>query len=173
MAMPAIGTGPFWRSVVYLLDHDEDGALGVVVNHPLDADVDEVLPHWSPLVGAPDCLFEGGPVQADAALALAVVPAGSSLPGWRPAGGQLALVDLDGPVPPREQVLGLRVFAGYAGWDAGQLEGEIAEGAWIVAEAHDEDVFSARPESLWSRVLGRQSGDIRFLATYPADPGLN
>ena len=77
------------RSVVYVLDHDEDGALGVIVNRPLDSGVEDVLPQWSDRVNAPDCLFEGGPVSMDAALALGVVADASHGPdGWRQTSGR-------------------------------------------------------------------------------------
>ena len=173
VATPSVERGPFRRSVVFLLDHDEEGALGVIVNHPTHADVDDVLPSWSALVGAPDCLFEGGPVSMDSALAVAVVPAGSSPEGFRPMTGRFGLVDLDGPVPDATELLGLRVFAGYAGWGAGQLEDEIAEGSWLVTDAQDEDVLTPQPENLWRTVLRRQEGDARFLATFPDDPTEN
>ncbi len=180
VATPAIESGPFRRSVVYLLDHDGDGALGVIVNRPTDADVDAVLPEWAGLVAAPDCLFEGGPVQTDSALGVALVrddvPAADGAPGavtWRPLSGRVGLVDLDGPVPAVGELAGLRVFAGYAGWAPGQLEDEIAEGSWLVVDAVDADVVSPQPETLWHEVMRRQSGDLRYWATFPSDPATN
>jgi putative transcriptional regulator len=65
----------------------------------------------------------------------------------------------------------LRVYAGYAGWGPGQLDGELAEGAWIVHEADPEDPF--RPGDLWSEALERKGGRYRLMATMPADPSLN
>jgi len=173
VATPAIESGPFLRSVVYVLDHDEDGALGVVVNHPLDAEVDEVLPQWGGLVNAPVCLFEGGPVAMDSALALGVIGETAPPSGWRRMAGRVGLVDLDGPLPDLGQLAGLRVFAGYAGWGPGQLEDELAENAWLVTDAHDGDLVSSRPERLWREVLRRQQGDVRYLATFPDDPTIN
>lgn len=174
VATSAIGAGPFWRSVVYLLDHDEDGALGVIVNQPLDADVNDVLPGWAAWVNAPGCLFAGGPVALDSALAVGVVDDPTARPiGWRPLTGRIGLVDLDGPIPGDGDFVGLRVFAGYAGWGSGQLEGEIEEGSWIVVPAIESDLMSATPDRLWSEVLRRQKGEVRFWATLPDDPGLN
>lgn len=173
IATPAIEVGPFWRSVVFLLDHDEDGALGVIVNRPLESDVDAVLPDWARLVNAPECLFEGGPVAMDSALALGVL-SGDDIPaGWRRMAGRVGLVDLDGPVPKIGAFAGLRVFAGYAGWSPSQLEDELAEGAWMVVDADENDLISPRPEILWSQILRRQQGDLRFWATYPDDPNWN
>jgi putative transcriptional regulator len=67
----------------------------------------------------------------------------------------------------------LRVFAGYAGWGAGQLESELSAGAWWVVDAAADDVFSDEPEMLWQRVLRRQGGRLALVAAYPADPMLN
>lgn len=173
VATSAIEAGLFHRSVVFMLDHDDDGALGVIVNRPLEADVDDVLPGWATRVNAPGRLFEGGPVAMDSALALGVVAGDSAPPGWRRMAGRVGLVDLDGPVPAVHELAGLRVFAGYAGWGPGQLEAELAEGSWVVLQARDTDLTSPRPEGLWAEVLRRQRGDLRFWATLPEDPTAN
>lgn len=173
VATPAIESGPFLRSVVFLLDHDESGALGVIVNRPLEADVDDVLPEWAGLVNAPDCLFDGGPVAMDSALALGVVSDAEPPLGWRQMSGRVGLVDLDGPLPAGGELAGLRVFAGYAGWAPEQLEAELAEGAWLVLESRDSDLISPQPETLWREVLRRQDDDLRFWTTFPDDPSVN
>lgn len=174
VATPLIESGPFRRSVVYLLDHDTDGALGVIVNRPLDSDVDDVLPEWSGLVAAPDCLFQGGPVQMESALAVGLIHEGPpALTVWRRMCGRVGLVDLDGPIPAAGELAGMRVFAGYAGWGPGQLEEELDEGSWLVVDARDDDLLSPQPEALWHEVMRRQQGDLRYWATFPSDPGAN
>lgn len=173
MATPAIESGPFLRSVVFLLDHDSDGALGVIVNRPLESEVDDVLPLWAGLVNAPVCLFEGGPVAMDSALALGVIADVAPPTGWRQMSGRVGLVDLEGPLPGDGQFAGLRVFAGYAGWAPGQLEAELDEGAWLVVDAFDADLISPQPEMLWREVLRRQDDDVRFWTTFPDDPSAN
>jgi len=177
VSTPSIGDGVFSRSVVFLLSHDDDGSLGVIVNRPLDSDVHVILPAWSSAVTSPTLLFRGGPVEQEAALAVGVladpVPVGGPPPGWRSVGGRVGLVDLDSPPPDATTLAGLRVFAGYAGWSAGQLEEEVAEGAWLVLDADPRDLISRHPESLWHDVVRRQSGDLRFWATLPDEPGDN
>jgi len=173
VATPAIESGPFLRSVVFLLDHTAEGALGVIVNRPLESDVEDVLPDWAQLVNAPVCLFDGGPVGMDSALALGLLADDVPPPGWRRMAGHVGLVDLDGPVPRLGSLAGLRVFAGYAGWGPQQLEGEIDEGAWLVVDARDGDLISPRPETLWRDVLRRQDDDVRFWTTFPDDPSAN
>ena len=177
VASPALGDPSFARAVVLLLDHDEDGALGVIINRPTPVGVDAVLPDWEPFATAPGVLFQGGPVALDSALGLAVVPVATATTS-RSAGGacpvRLGLVDLD--TPPEilaAEMADLRIFAGYAGWGAGQLEAELAEDAWYVVPAEATDAFSAEPEGLWSSVLRRQGGDLAFLSTYPEDPTMN
>ncbi|RJK95481.1 YqgE/AlgH family protein [Vallicoccus soli] len=174
VAAPSLAEGPFARSVVVLLDHDEDGALGVIVNRPTEVDVADVLPDWQPLATGPGVVFQGGPVALDSALALAAVPGTEEPPGLRRVVGGLGLVDLDAEPALLAPRLGrLRVFAGYAGWSPGQLEEEVASGAWYVVAAEPGDVFSDAPAGLWRRVLRRQPGDLALLSTYPEDPSLN
>ncbi len=175
VASPTLTDPNFRRTVVLLLDHNDEGALGIVVNRPLEVDVQAVLPTWQPHVTAPGRLFKGGPVALDSALGVVAVPGDDTEPvGVKRIIGALGLVDLD--TPPEVVVggvAGLRIFAGYAGWAAGQLEAEIDEGAWYVVDAEARDPFSDTPERLWSQVLRRQRGDLAFLSTYPEDPALN
>jgi putative transcriptional regulator len=173
VATPSIDGGPFWRSVVYLLDHGDEGSLGVILNRPLNALVADVLPSWGEIVSEPMRLFDGGPVGSDAALAVGVVRSGLGPAGWHQTSDRVGLVDLDGPVPANGDFATIRVFAGYAGWDAGQLDEEIAEGSWFVVDAVDSDVGSSEPDTLWRDVLRRQPGEMRLLATFPADVDLN
>jgi putative transcriptional regulator len=175
LATPKLDDPSFRRSVVLVLNHDEDGAMGVVVNRPLEVEVAVVLPAWQPYLTAPGVLFQGGPVSLDSALGLVAVPGDDDEPlGVRRIIGSLGLVDLD--TPPEvvvAELSGLRIFAGYAGWGEGQIEEEIAEGAWYVVDGEARDAFSDDPEALWRTVLRRQGGDLAMVATYPEDPTLN
>lgn len=173
VATGAIAYGQFKRSVVFILDHDDEGALGVILNRPLDADVDDVLPQWADWVAAPSCLFDGGPVAVDSALALGVLADDDPPHGWRQMAGRVGIVDLDGPPPTAGRFAGLRVFAGYAGWGPDQLDQEIEDESWIVLPAQYSDLTSPQPEDLWSQVLRRQDSDLRFWATLPDDPSSN
>lgn len=176
VAVPGLPDPNFRRTVVLLLDHSADGAFGVVVNRPLEIDVEAVLPDWHPFTAEPHLLFQGGPVGLDGALGVALLPAG---PAGTPAGvdrvvGPFALVDLDArPVDLIEQVTELRVFAGHSGWAGGQLEAEIDAGDWIVVDAEAGDPFTDEPDRLWSAVLRRQGGDLALLSLAPDDPRLN
>lgn len=176
VAAPSLADPHFVRTVVLLLDHGDDGALGVVLNRPSDVPVGEVLPGWDAVASTPGVLFHGGPVGADAALGV-VAASGAEVLGVRRVAPGLGVVDLDAPpevVGPA--VRGLRVFAGYAGWSADQLEAEIEEGAWYVVQGLPSDVTRPQPAGLWRDVLRRQGGALAFVSTYPggaADPTYN
>ncbi|GAA4892290.1 YqgE/AlgH family protein [Streptomonospora salina] len=184
VATPVLEDPDFRRAVVFVIDDDPgEGTLGVIVNRPMEVAVDEVLENWSGVATEPAVMFSGGPVGTGSGLALGMPGGGHAPPGWRPLDGTpneesrvdgMGVVDLDAPPEILGGALGrFRVFAGYAGWDAGQLAGEIDEDAWYVVPAVAEDVFSPAPESLWPRVLRRQGGDLALVSTYPDDPTLN
>lgn len=175
VAAPTLLDPNFADTVVLLLDVDEDGALGVVLNRPTPVPVAEVLADWREVARDPQVLFQGGPVSPDGALAVGLVPPGEGIPvGFRPVAGGLGLVDLDTPVELLDGGLwGLRIFAGHAGWEADQLRQEIAEGAWYVVPAEPGDVFRADPRDLWRDVLRRQPGELAWHATRPLDPTRN
>lgn len=177
VATPELAGPVFARSVVLLLQHGpDDGALGVVLTTASGTDVDEVLPGWQDLSALPGRVFVGGPVQPEAAICLAELAPGAESPHVAPlpSVAPLATVDLDAPpavVAPLVQQV--RVFAGCAGWSAGQLEAEVAQGWWFVVEAWPGDAFRREPERLWRQVLRRQGGRIAFASTWPDDPAQN
>ena len=167
VATSAIDDEPFFRSVIYLLDADEHGALGIILNCPIESDVQLVFPEWSLSVDEPGRLYLGGPVDASSAIAVGIVHEGTNPQGWQPTHGRVGIVDLDGPVPAAGEFDGLRLYAGYAGWSPGQLEAEIADGTWLVVDAKVRDLMHPDPETLWRDVLMRQTDDTRFWATLP------
>lgn len=174
VATPALADPNFDRAVVLLLDHDEDGSLGVVLNRPTPVDVSDILQAWGEFADNPGVVFQGGPVSLDAALGVAVIPGAEGPLGWRRVHGAIGLVDLEAPPELLAAELGsLRIFAGYAGWGPGQLEEELSEGAWYVVESEPGDVFAPEPERLWRSVLRRQRNELAMVATYPDDASLN
>jgi putative transcriptional regulator len=170
-----ITDGVFDGTVVLLLDADESGTLGVVLNKTTQIDLSGALPAWSRLVSEPQALFDGGPVSQQGAVCLAEPWSESEEPpGWRPVFGRIGLLNLDTPVEIAEGTYRhLRVFAGYAGWDAGQLEHELEFEMWHVVPALPGDVFDPEPASLWRRVLRRQGGELGLLSTWTSSAELN
>lgn len=175
VATPALTEPTFARTVVLLLEHSPaDGALGVVVNRPTHAPLADVVPAVQDLATEPRVLFDGGPVSRTTAIGLGAVVAGAEPDGWSPVVPPLVTVDLDhDPALLAASLRTLRVFAGYAGWSPGQLEGEIAEGSWYVVDALPDDPFVPSPERLRAAVLRRQGWPLAAAAHSPDDPALN
>ena len=167
----------FRRSVIYIVEHNDGGTLGVVLNRPSETAVYNVLPQWAKLSAKPKTMFIGGPVKRDAALCLSVLRVGADpdgVPGLRHVAGRMVMVDLDAdPESIAPLVEGVRIFAGYSGWTIGQLEGEIERDDWIVLSALPSDVLVQPRADLWGRVLRRQPLPLSLLATHPIDISRN
>ncbi|MDE3204283.1 MAG: YqgE/AlgH family protein [Acidobacteriota bacterium] len=187
VANPLLPDPNFDRTVVLLLAHGEEGALGLVLNRPSQMEVGDPLPQWEHLAAEPAVLFLGGPVQHQAVICLARSDPGASRPGdptpaagteavtppgdWKEVAPGIGTVDLDqDPGRVGDAVGEVRMFAGYAGWSAGQLEGEIDAGAWWVVDAETSDAFTLDPAELWKQVLRRQPYPLAFVSWYPDDP---
>ena len=164
IASPSIGDW-FARSVVLVVEHAEEGALGLVLNRPSDSTVGEASDELAELIGGEHILHVGGPVAPSSITALGehLDPSLAS----KLVIGQVGMVDLDQP----PELSRVRVFAGYAGWDAGQLDAEVEAEAWILEPAHPDDPFG--DGDLWSRVLERKGGEFALLARMPEDPAVN
>jgi putative transcriptional regulator len=175
VAHPSLVDPNFRATVVLLLNHSDEGSLGLVLNRPLVSDVADVLPTWHDHVTEPPHLFQGGPVGLDSAIGLARLPGDDGEPpGLKRLVGSIAVVDLDAPpeiVAPA--AAGLRVYAGHAGWGAGQLDDELAEGAWFVVDSEPGDGFRGDTETLWRDVLLRQTTTVALAATYRPDAEAN
>lgn len=174
VATPNLRSPTFSRTVIMLLDHDDDGALGVVINRPSELPLRAVLPTWADDVSDPQLLFAGGPVAPESALGLAQCVGPGPADGFKRLVGDYGLVDLDfEPDTLVSDLVGVRVFSGYAGWAGGQLEEEIVEGSWYVVNAAPTDLLHPYPENLWRIVLRRQPGELAYVANFPSDPSLN
>ena len=168
IAGPGLVDPNFWRTVVLVGEHSEEGALGVVLNRTSETPVDEAVPELAALVGGMGDVHVGGPVQPSAIVVLAdfAEPADADALVVESVGFLPAEVDPDSLGPLRRA----RVYVGYAGWGPGQLDDELDEGSWIVEPALADDVFTAEPDALWSAVLRRKGGPFRVLAAMPPDP---
>jgi putative transcriptional regulator len=174
IASPTLQDPSFDRTVVLITEHDEEGAMGLVLNRPSDAPVVDAVPDLAWIAtDEDDLVYIGGPVAPDGVMVLAE---------WEDPTHAAILVEGDlGFVPgnaPSQEALELavrraRVYAGHAGWGPGQLEDELAEDAWIVEAPRREELFSEDPENLWSAVLRRKGREFALLSTMPPDPSLN
>ena len=173
VSVPALPDDNFDRTVVYMIDHEDSGAIGVVLNRPTGSEVPEELgigPAWA----SPPVVFSGGPVSPEAVIMLGRRQLGARQRGASAVGGTVAVLSADA-VADRdvEGVDLLRAYAGYAGWGPSQLDGELSAGVWVVLDALPDDVFSAEPQNLWRRVLSRGGGRLAAIARHPDDPSVN
>lgn len=161
----------FRHTVVLIGEHDDTGAVGVVLNRPLDAIVSEAVPTLADLVDDGEPLFEGGPVAPNQAVLLAEVP----IPGFIdvPVFGAVGFLTGDIPADLRPAIDRARVFVGHAGWGPGQLEAEMDADSWIVEDATPDDVFTASPDALWHDILERKGPPYDKVARIPFDPSMN
>jgi putative transcriptional regulator len=176
VATPQLADANFERAVILMLEHTDDGAVGVVLNRPSTIDFNDPLPDWYGYAAYPPVVFVGGPVSQGSAIGLAraTAPEPATTDGFTQVLGPIGTVDL--ALDPAEVGVALeevRVFSGYAGWSGGQLEGELDEAAWWVVDSQPDDAMCAEPDDLWRDVLHRQSDMLALFANFPHDPALN
>jgi putative transcriptional regulator len=174
VAGPRLNDPNFRRTVVLIGEHGEEGAMGVVLNRPSTVSVEEAAPPLSGLEGmdgSTEPIYVGGPVQPEAV----VVVGEFEEPDRAPVliFGSIGFLPAETEPTELGDLVRSRVFAGYAGWGPGQLEGELEEESWIVVDALPDDVFTESPAALWGHVLQRKGGPFAVLATMPPDPSLN
>ena len=173
VATPPLVDPNFDRTVVLMLEHGDEGALGLVLNRPSETELEDVLPEWRSLASSPSVVFAGGPVSPDSVIALAR-GAGRDVEGYVELLDDLGTIDLGrDPLDLGAPLSGLRVFVGYAGWAPGQLDNELEEGAWFVVDVENDDPFATEPDRLWRNVLRRQTGRVAMFANYPEDATAN
>jgi putative transcriptional regulator len=171
IAGPGLVDPNFWRAVVLVGEHSEEGALGVVLNRSSETPVAEAVPELALLADDIGAVHVGGPVQPSAVVVLADFVDASD--------AQSLVLETIGFLPSEVDPIALgelrraRVYVGYSGWGPGQLDGELEEGSWIVEPARPEDVFTNDPDGLWSAVLRRKGGPFGILASMPPDPSRN
>jgi putative transcriptional regulator len=172
LASPALRDPNFVRTVVLIGGHNDEGAMGVVLNRPSTVTVGEAVPALEELAGTLEPIYVGGPVQSGSVVFLAefLDPAAAGVIVLGRIGFPAPDADLDALV---DTTARRRVFAGHAGWGPGQLDAEVESGDWIIEAAEPRDVFTEVPEDLWSEVLTRKGGSYALIARMPFDPSVN
>ncbi|MCB9046526.1 MAG: YqgE/AlgH family protein [Chitinophagales bacterium] len=172
IAQPFLKDTTFARSVIFLCEHSAEGALGFILNHPMNVNIGDLLPD----IYAPDLFVnQGGPVQLDTLHVLHRIPGdigGTEVNKGVYWGASFDMLQtmFTSPSYPESDI---RLFVGYAGWSPGQLENEMEEGSWLVADTSADIMFDTEPEKIWQRAIYSLGKDYRYLANMPADPGLN
>lgn len=164
--------GPFFETVILLVDYDQSGAMGLIVNRPSQIAVAKVLPNVKELEGRKDRLYVGGPVSLDHLMLLIrskTAPARST--------HVIDDVYASGSIDTLRAVASgkltgatFRAYAGYAGWAGGQLDAELARGAWRVVPATADEIFTTQPGRLWEDLDERSKGILVELAPHASEP---
>ena len=167
LAHPALRDPNFRRTVILMSVHNDDGAMGVVLNRPLDQRLGELNGEFllGPLASVP--VFRGGPVQTEQLLLAAWQPHEEGFKlyfGIEPdKAGQLVV----------EEGVQVRAFLGYSGWTGGQLEGELKQNTWVISPVPGDLMRHKQDDALWRAVLGGMSHEWKLLADEPDDPTKN
>jgi putative transcriptional regulator len=172
IAGPTLHDPNFWRTVVLIVEHTDEGALGLVLNRPSETTVADAVPELDGLLEGSHEVFVGGPVQPSGVIVLARFenPQDAALLAFEDV-GVLGMAQDD--EQPSVAVRAGRAFVGHAGWGPGQLDGELERGDWILEPAGTTDAFTSDPLELWSEVLTRKGGSYALIARMPVDPSLN
>jgi putative transcriptional regulator len=163
----------FKRSVVFLTSHDENGSLGFIINKPAPVNLNQVISSF-PVFNS--TIHIGGPVMRNNlyffhTLGDLIEDSLEILDGlfWGGNYDTLKTLIKKGKVKEEE----VRFFAGYAGWDPDQLDGELKEKSWIVTNGKKEYVMGKGTEKLWGNILREMGSEFAMLANFPEDPSLN
>ncbi len=167
VATPDMKDPHFSRAVILLIAYSSyDGAMGLILNHPLTVDqmdAQSPIASWMDSSQPPSTLFLGGPVEPNGYICM--TPDTSAISGLRSVDIEsISPVHLDGSH---------RVFRGYSGWGAGQLEDEVIFNSWYIVPSQSSDLLTTSPDTLWNEVLQRQAGPLKRLGMFPSDPEVN
>ena len=167
VATPLVGGPPFDRTVIAMLEHDSEGAIGLILNSPTELDAGLYVPEVASVLAEPPLVHFGGPVATDSAVVVGRTTAPSM------TGSAIRSVRVVDPHDPPADLTDVRVYAGYAGWSPGQLERELEEGAWWVIPERPDGWSGERGTSYWTACVLDAPGRIPFHATYNDTPWLN
>ena len=163
----------FKRSVILLCEHNDQGSFGFVLNHYIEQSIEDVMDDFPKLESK---VSIGGPVSTDSVYYIHTL--GDAVPG------SVQIVDsvyMGGEFESiREMVtLGtldpasIRFFIGYSGWSSNQLQEELEQKSWIVANTNGKEVMNTGIDKLWKKTLGRQGKKYKMMSTFPENFRMN
>ncbi len=150
----------FRRTVILLLEHGDDGTLGLIINRPMDIPLSQALPDLDGIAKQKHFLFFGGPVAADRLIFLVRSDAQpqETAPVMADVYYSASKEALERAIRQRKGSQELRMFLGHSGWAGGQLEAELARGDWLVVQADPQTVFEQNPERIWPKLIEQDPG---------------
>ena len=172
IAEPFLADPNFARAVILLCEHGAEGSVGFILNKPTDLTLGDLLPElYTPLLN----INQGGPVQLDTLHMLHRSPeafgGNQIIPGVYWGGSYEALQE---SIKENEyQPIDLKLFVGYAGWAPGQLEKELEEGSWMIADLSPRLLFETEPDNIWKSSIRLLGKEFSYLANMPLNPQLN
>ena len=163
----------FKRTVILLVEHNENGSVGFILNRPVNVNVSEIVDNFPEFEAE---VYFGGPVNQNNlfyvhTLGNALEDCAEVLPGLFWGGNFDRLKDLiiAGKVQPNE----IRFFAGYSGWEKNQLKKELKGKSWIVTEATIDQALNGRTKQFWNEVLKKMGSKFAIMSNFPEDPTMN
>lgn len=173
LAEPFMAEPYFKRSVILVTEHNDEGSFGLIINKPIKMTFNQALPD-APKFKA--TLSLGGPVSKETLHFLHRL--GDKIPGsktiakglyWGGDFDQVMGMMMDKTLDSKD----IRMFVGYAGWSAGQLDNELKMNSWIIEKANATMVFRKDPDELWGHILYKMGDPYRKMVNFPEDPKLN
>lgn len=155
-----------------IVEHTDEGALGLVLNRPSEATVADAVPELGDLIPPETDVLVGGPVQQSSVIVLAEFedPSDAAMIAFDDIGILGSVIEEEHAAL---EIRDARAFAGHSGWGPGQLDAELERGDWILEPAQRDDAFAVEPRELWPSVLTRKGGSYALIARMPADPSVN
>ncbi|TGN19877.1 YqgE/AlgH family protein [Leptospira idonii] len=164
----------FHKSIVLMVDHDADGAFGLVLNKPTNQTMESLIKNLPETVHSNKQIYNGGPVD-NMFVTIVHNQKSSADPGVEIIPGIYMARSFDTMVEIlQSKDAKFRVFQGYAGWSSGQLESEFEKLSWVVNEVSEDIVFKEdESESLWKDALRSKGGIYKYFVEHTKDPLLN
>lgn len=170
---PTLKDSYFNRAVVLLVEHNNDGTVGFILNKQIDIDLNGLVRDFDEIDAQ---VFFGGPVNKDNLFFIHRF--GKEIEGALPItknlywGGDFTMLK-DLLRKDKTNIQKVRFFIGYSGWDPGQLQMELDQNSWVVKSIVDDDILERLPKNLWKETLRNMGNDVALLSFFPENPQLN
>lgn len=172
IAEPFLQGKYFSRAVIFMVEHDQNGSIGFVMNKPMIYSTSDLV---TELAGIDFPVYIGGPVETNQLYYIHTHPeiddALHIAHGIYWGGDFAALTQLlqEHKILPDE----IRFFAGYSGWSAGQLESELEENTWMIGDITNKQFFELQDKEMWEKSMSELGGRYRIWSNFPKDPIMN